>query len=410
MKRLFELIALLALASPVFGATAQFGARGVNSIVPLDGITQRTKEVTLTVTPSAGSISSTNLAKAVAYADSSGNWRMVGNVNITMSAAIASGTTFALTGVVFDSDGDQSCVPHYSTDNYRVITKAGTANLEYGCTTCSNSNFITSFDVALNAKPTWADANIEAGPALSAYIPEATASVPGIVNTGAQTFGGRKTIKSASGNTSSVIVDTTDAQNAGVDFSNSGSIKWSMYNAGFDDNFTLYDIANSKYALTIVPNTLDTRLYGNVGFGANPRSKIQLRNHNHSDVFYTETAAAGTQTLFSFQCNTGGGSFCSIQARIDFTCVDIAVAPVFGSGIIEGYTTGGAWTISTSNSANSFTRITTSSSGQTLNVIMNGSGSVTTKCSVSTHSLTNCLDGSGTNQGCGTYTRVTTVP
>jgi hypothetical protein len=137
--------------------------------------------------------------------DSASKWHMRLNIVGSLSSTTTN-VTITVANVVFK---DISTYSYQSL--YGVLTEAGVANraievcrADGGASTISvasagNFNRISvSGDVELNAEPTTytTAANLEGNANVAAYIPSASASTAGLVDTTTQTFEGVKTFKS----------------------------------------------------------------------------------------------------------------------------------------------------------------------------------------------------------------------
>lgn len=183
-----------------------------NVILPITAVTKQTKVLSLikttdiTATAVTGDTIDTYTvsdANALFYSDSLGNWRMRFNIAL----AVASGTrtvvtiTFAKTSIVTDSTSGffQSVVGVYNDGSAPRTTSAYFAannriiNINHASAT--TTGYWVSGDVALQQDPTdyTTAANLEGVANVSAYIPPASGTTPGIVDTGTQTFAGNKT-------------------------------------------------------------------------------------------------------------------------------------------------------------------------------------------------------------------------
>jgi hypothetical protein len=186
-------------------ATNQLGIKVSNAIIPYASTLKQTKQVALTVgtvTTSAGDVSNKNVRRAVAifYQGTDGAWRMRFNVRVTFTALTCVNVTVPITGVLFSNAA--------GANNYQSIScfldvvapiqsfaYPNTANLYATLPSTSIQGATFSGDVELESEPTayTTAANMEGVLAASVYIPEASASVAGLVGTGAQTFAGVKT-------------------------------------------------------------------------------------------------------------------------------------------------------------------------------------------------------------------------
>lgn len=153
-----------------------------NSMVPIQNFLKRTKQVDLTVT---GTNWTTVKAVGVAYADSTGAWRLTFNISGSMTAASRTGVTLTVTGITFKNTSGFAQAVHTIADVQSLFVQTycnpntGNLVLAHGSTTTEAYNL--SEDVALESKPTWADANMENPGDVVAYIPFGQAGSPGEV-------------------------------------------------------------------------------------------------------------------------------------------------------------------------------------------------------------------------------------
>jgi hypothetical protein len=177
------------------GTTANIGINQGLATLPYAAATKRTKVINISSAFGCTQGFAVGLvATAMFYADSSGNWRMEFNVDGTLSSA-ATSSTVTITGVVFKSGLNQAIslfaggIPYTGT-----ASTTDNTNQIYCQFTNSGTVFRASGNVALNTEPTtYTTSNMETSPAVDVYIPEASASVTGLVTAAAQSFGGAKT-------------------------------------------------------------------------------------------------------------------------------------------------------------------------------------------------------------------------
>jgi len=183
--------------------TSQIGIRNSNIIVPYTATTKRTKELTVASFASAtskGTIASSP-ARIICYADSVGRWRLRFNLNIDLTGDtnLNSYVDFTIVGVTFAASAtgsisvlivNNSLVPQSGGGDAR-----GSTNTIRVWTTATGQYIYMSGDVPLSAEPTTytTAANMEGVLPVDVYIPPASVSVDGIVNTGVQSFSGVKT-------------------------------------------------------------------------------------------------------------------------------------------------------------------------------------------------------------------------
>jgi hypothetical protein len=182
------------------------GIRNNNTIVPYSAATKRTKQVNLSLAAGAGfTLDSTSRAVAIFYADSSGNWRMRFNIEVTGDCASGQNWKLAINNVTFKNTGGVgqaiSLSVYDSTfDTALCLAEDNTSNLWWyvvglSATSLSNTKMLFSGDVELNAEPTTytTAANMEGVTAVDVYIAPASPIISGLVSTEAQTFAGVKT-------------------------------------------------------------------------------------------------------------------------------------------------------------------------------------------------------------------------
>ena len=162
-------------------AVGTIGVKGGNVIVSAPSLIKQTKEYTLTVT-SGNAGWSTTRAVGIAYADSTGVWRLKFNVygtfnqSATVNFTIANITTAAVRQAVAIYMEEVGTATRQNTGGFIEASY----NVVYGSTPGVNSTMITAYgDVELASKPSWADANMEGVMPIVAYIPFGQAGMPG---------------------------------------------------------------------------------------------------------------------------------------------------------------------------------------------------------------------------------------
>lgn len=180
------------------------GVRNNNTIVSYSAATKRTKQIDLSLSCSQGGWTS-SYAKGIIYRDSTGNWRLAFNIAGTFTAANLSTLQVSIDNV--KPLAIQSISAFFSgatilgtTQSY--IETSGTAGRITLLSTASNTNangIYASGDIALSEEPTTytTAANMEGVTAVDVYIPPASATESGLINTGTQTFAGAKTFNDA---------------------------------------------------------------------------------------------------------------------------------------------------------------------------------------------------------------------
>jgi hypothetical protein len=179
--------------------TGQIGVRTSNSIVPYSSVTKRTKQVSLTVTSNKTGWTSTP-SVGIAYADSAGKWRLVFNIYGIFTPVSTDTVTATISGIKFKTAFYQTVsayMPSAVPVIYAYVTPGSNSIIVNMASATNQSETYIAGDVELDEKPSWADANMEGVIAADIYIPPASASASGIVDTSAQTFAGDKTIQSA---------------------------------------------------------------------------------------------------------------------------------------------------------------------------------------------------------------------
>jgi len=108
--------------------------------------------------------------RGYAYSDIAGNWRL--NFRITASMTAAGGGSVDIDGVTFYNTGNGVQAIAAENQGTGVYTHAlvGDNNNTVSVThSASNTAFWVNGDVALDAKPTWADANLESFPTIALF-------------------------------------------------------------------------------------------------------------------------------------------------------------------------------------------------------------------------------------------------
>lgn len=317
------MITALLLSSHVLAATAEFGIRGVNSIVPAQDVTKRTKQIDISsnVTGSVA-LSSVDLAVAVFYADSDGNWRMVYNIKATAPSATRTGISLYVSGITFDSNGNQAVSAYESANQVTGAAVGGSNRIAMDHAFDTTDEYSSSGDVSLDSEPTTytTAANLETTD-VAAYVPEATASVPGLVGTGEQTFGGDKGFinnigrgraplteldiyaSEANGGSNYINIDTegtTTRDRAirfrwGGDSSTEGDIKWQIKHYGSDNSLSIFPegVAGLNMSST-----------GNVGIGKTPLGELHVASTG-PELLIDDTNATSGQRMFRISSGSG---------------------------------------------------------------------------------------------------------
>lgn len=182
-------------------SVASIGIRSGNTILNYVSTTKRTKQLDLSsyVYLIGGAASISNIvASGYLYADSTGKW----SINFTGSCDVATPTATITLGLNFGGNFFSAAQPLWCYDQ-----NSGTNTTRLATTGVGNSQLQLYFasapaqiefggDIRLNAEVTGITsvaANMEGVIAADVYIPPASASATGLVNTSAQTIAGVKT-------------------------------------------------------------------------------------------------------------------------------------------------------------------------------------------------------------------------
>ena len=187
---------------------AEWANSGVT--VSIQDLTEETKWVTESVVPitlvnHAGSLNTaTGLFQG--YKDTNGKYGLRGNLFLNTGGSDDANFQVHLDqaggSIAFESFQQAlSCNGNSAGSTPATMTRClaqGSNDIGIICTNCGSglNELAITFDITLASKPNWFDSNRENPASVSAFVPEATASVSGIVGTGAQTFAGEKTFTS----------------------------------------------------------------------------------------------------------------------------------------------------------------------------------------------------------------------
>ena len=175
-------------------------------VVPLQNTMKRTKTLDLSsyfaLAAGAASISNVVLT-GYAYSDSAGSWWLtfVGGCSIATPTGTVSFTLSLGTNFTAGTNAAQAFTAWNTmtgnTTTYLAVTGSG-SNLLTVWLNASPATLGISGTLKLVGEPTviTTAANMETAGDVTAYIPDATAAVSGLVNTGTQTIGGVKTFSS----------------------------------------------------------------------------------------------------------------------------------------------------------------------------------------------------------------------
>jgi len=158
-----------------------------NFVVPLNNALKRTKELDLTVTSQDGGNAFTKVAaKGMAYADSTGIWRLRFNIVGDFANTVSTSPSIAITGVIFKNLANfyQAITVMVGTTAPYTASGSVTPNTAYvgGFSTATATNWRFSGDVELNAEPAWAAANMEGLADVAVYVEPASATGAGTLN------------------------------------------------------------------------------------------------------------------------------------------------------------------------------------------------------------------------------------
>lgn len=164
--------------------------RSGNLIIPYASSTRRTKQVDNTVlalSSSTGSGFAVTYANAIAYADSTGKWRLNFNAHVTWTGG-ATQHALAITGVTFAGYVGVTASPidAATTTTYMSRVNSGTNTFQFNFS-ASTTALVVSGDVALSSEPNWvamgttASAVMEGIVAADVYVPFGQTGMPGEV-------------------------------------------------------------------------------------------------------------------------------------------------------------------------------------------------------------------------------------
>jgi hypothetical protein len=174
-------------------ATNLLGILNNNTIVPYTATTKRTKQVTVTsasdITLAGTGITTSSIGHAtlLAYADSLGVWFVKGAMRINRASGTGSRNlaTVTFTGSYpFTFSGDQAATVFASSTGVACTAQAisGTATIQISHTNSDEGGYQLNFDCKVQAKPTWADANMEGVVAADVFIAPAAAGTLGLID------------------------------------------------------------------------------------------------------------------------------------------------------------------------------------------------------------------------------------
>jgi len=188
--------------------TANIGVRNSNTILPYAAATKETKWIRvtdashITITGTGFTSSTIRGAYIKASADSNNVWSLEFNVDVTKAAGTGARTSATLTfaspyAVVFRNLTQFfQAVSAFDDSTALAITAEANPNASTVSIAHASSDiaqYSLSGRCILESEPTWAAANMEGALPVDVYIPPASASVAGIVDTSAQSFAGNKT-------------------------------------------------------------------------------------------------------------------------------------------------------------------------------------------------------------------------
>lgn len=205
---------------------SRLSSKVTRALVPLSNLPERSKWVDETVATITSNATGWvfKYAKMRAERDSDGNWRLRGSVSSSRTSTTAN-ANITIAGVVFGANpdlspifgSDQPVSYYFGTDGY---AQAGTGNMPCGTLTGATAGFNVTFDVAIKDKPTWFDANKEAGFSIAAQVEDATATTSGLAPARSSLGAYMSTGGTAQG---SVIPFDTVYESTGTGFTSNGS-------------------------------------------------------------------------------------------------------------------------------------------------------------------------------------------
>jgi hypothetical protein len=292
----------------------EVGKLAGNAIVPYSQTTKRTKAVDASIFYTSGlNGNAFGNSYMQVYADSTGKYFADFTINGNLTSTTSNVTlVLNLGGQTFN--GTTAITFHEGSGGRIGSAQATSASQNVTATTHDSGQawdqiFLTGTAVPLSGKPTWADANMEASTNAAIYIPPASATKDGIVNTSAQEFVGLKDF------TEGVDVTAVDGS-----FYSTGS--WTFTPHANDANITGTPTgSNSTYIkigklvhlfvdISLFPTTIGTevRLWFNIPF--TPSSGIYPIGGN--GAFFSGTGAdraANCVLLLGTSATTIGGFY-----------------------------------------------------------------------------------------------------
>ena len=182
------------------------GSPSGNVLVPVANLQRRTKvltttDLTCTGSDAGGADAGFSLVDAsiIFYRDSASKWRMKGNLGCTVSSGSRTYYRLSITGVTF-KDVNTAIRQPCAGNSLQVVVndcfaQDNAAYVQFEHASATTTAYSCTVDVELKEEPTTytTAANMEGAPNVAAYIPSASASTAGLVDTTTQTFAGVKT-------------------------------------------------------------------------------------------------------------------------------------------------------------------------------------------------------------------------
>ena len=185
-------------------SSGYIGSPTGNVIVPVSNFTKKTKQLDIS---SAIAITGTNIASpvntrsvAIFYSDATSPtpiWRMRFNIRWTFTSANITTITTTFTGLTFKSGTYQNLSATFTGSAIPALSYTDGSTIVSSQASTSSTAVILAGDVELDADPTafTTAANLESNVNVAAYVPSASASSAGLVDTAAQQLGaGIKTV------------------------------------------------------------------------------------------------------------------------------------------------------------------------------------------------------------------------
>lgn len=272
--------------------TYNYGSPSGNVLVPVANLQKRTKQLDISaaVTCNDGTSISTKQVEAIFFADSAGKWWMQVSSKIDFSAETdLTGNTlsFAIGANFASSPANQ--VLTFAAYSGAVALQAAALVTDGAAATMSFSGSVSTIRyvrfsgcVALADEPTsyTTAANMEGAPNVAAYVPSASASVAGLVDTTTQIFAGAKTF------------------NSGMVINESGADSDTRIEGDTDVNLLFCDASADKIGIGTSSPKVKCEVYGGVlsaingGAESSPTEVLRLGRATYPDSYYHSIAVS----------------------------------------------------------------------------------------------------------------------